>query len=121
MPPPVFLRKSAEVIENKGQESEKERQESSRARKRKEVKEIKEVEEVEELRSASFGRLSGVRIGVRRWVRGWRARREILSLCADLTLRRGRLEVGERNRGSVPISRLGYGMGYAKTTDRRDG
>ncbi len=44
MPPRVFWEKSAEVIENKGREPEKERQESLRVRKRKEVKEIEEVE-----------------------------------------------------------------------------
>ncbi len=42
--PRVFCEKSAEVIENKGQESEKERQERTRVRKRKEGKEIEEVE-----------------------------------------------------------------------------
>jgi hypothetical protein len=85
IPPPVFLQKSAEVIENKGWESENERQESLRACKRKEIKKIKEekeveetkeADEVEEQRSASFVRGSGVRIGVRRGVRGWQARRE---------------------------------------------
>ena len=44
IPPRVFCRKSAEVIENKGRESEKEHKESLRVRKRKEVKEIEEVE-----------------------------------------------------------------------------
>ncbi len=44
MPPRVFWEKSAEVIENKGRDSEKERQESLRVRKQKEVKEIEEVE-----------------------------------------------------------------------------
>jgi hypothetical protein len=44
MPPRVFCEKSAEVVENKGRESEKERQESLRVRKRKELKEIEEVE-----------------------------------------------------------------------------
>src|SRR5713101_6338631 len=53
MPPRVFCQKSAEVIENKGRESEKERQESLRVRKR---KEIKEIEEVREVRSARFVR-----------------------------------------------------------------
>ncbi len=43
MPPRVFCRKSAEVVENKGRESEKERQESLRVRKRKELKEIEEI------------------------------------------------------------------------------
>ncbi len=47
MPPPVFCRKSPEVTENKGRESEKERKERKRVRKRKEVKEIEEVQEVE--------------------------------------------------------------------------
>ena len=42
--PRVFCEKSAEVVENKGQESEKERQERTRVRKRKEGKEIEEVE-----------------------------------------------------------------------------
>src|SRR5713226_4228930 len=55
MPPRVFWEKSAEVIENKGRESEKERQESLRVRKRKEVKEIEEVREV---RSARFVRVN---------------------------------------------------------------
>jgi hypothetical protein len=41
----VFLEKSAQSIENKGRELEKERQESSRVRKRLEGKEIEEVEE----------------------------------------------------------------------------
>ena len=53
MPPRVFCRKSAEVIENKGSGCEKERQESLRVRKR---KEIKEIEEVREVRSARFVR-----------------------------------------------------------------
>jgi len=53
MPPRVFWEKSAEVIENKGRESKKERQESLRVRKR---KEIKEIEEVREVRSARFVR-----------------------------------------------------------------
>ena len=44
MPPRVFCRKSAEVIENKRGGSKKERKERSRVRKRKEVKEIEEVE-----------------------------------------------------------------------------
>ena len=51
MPPLVLLSKSAQTIENKGSECEKEVQESSRVRKRKEVKEIEEVKEV---RSARF-------------------------------------------------------------------
>src|SRR5713226_8632617 len=55
MPPRVFWEKSAEVIENKGRESEKERQESLRVRKR---KEIKEIEEVREVRSARFVRVN---------------------------------------------------------------
>jgi hypothetical protein len=38
MPPRVFCEKSAEVVENKGRESEKERKESLRVRKRKENK-----------------------------------------------------------------------------------
>ena len=53
MPPRVFCKKSAEVIENKGRESRKERKERSRVRKRKEVKEIEEVKKV---RSARFVR-----------------------------------------------------------------
>jgi hypothetical protein len=44
MPPWVFLSKSAEVVENKGRESKKERKERSRVRKRKEGKEIDEAE-----------------------------------------------------------------------------
>src|SRR5260370_21039730 len=40
MPPRVFCRKSAEVIENKGRETEKERKERSRVRNRKEAKDI---------------------------------------------------------------------------------
>ncbi len=55
-PPPVFCKKSAEVIENKGRESEKERQESLRVRKQKEVKEIEEVKEVEGKNPARFVR-----------------------------------------------------------------
>src|SRR6266851_4390545 len=45
MPPRVFCKKSAEVIENKGSGREKERKERKRVRKRKEAKEIEEVEE----------------------------------------------------------------------------
>jgi len=45
-PPPVFCKKSAEAIENKGSRREKERNEKSRARKRKEAKEIEEVREI---------------------------------------------------------------------------
>ncbi len=56
MPPRVFCQKSAEVIENKGRESEKERQESLRVRKRKEVKEIEELREFEGEDSAKFVR-----------------------------------------------------------------
>ena len=41
-PPPVFCTKSRQIIEKKGRESEKERQESSRVRKRKVVKELDE-------------------------------------------------------------------------------
>src|SRR6266851_4079433 len=52
-PSRVFCKKSAEVIENKGREPQKERQESLRVRKR---KEIKEIEEVREVRSARFVR-----------------------------------------------------------------
>jgi len=44
--PRVFWEKSAQSIENKGREVEKERQESSRVRKRLEGKEIEDVEEV---------------------------------------------------------------------------
>jgi len=51
MPPPVFLSKSAEVIEKKRRESEKKLQESLRVRKR---KELKEIEETKEVRSARF-------------------------------------------------------------------
>src|ERR1700687_2378014 len=86
MPPPVFLSKSAQVVENKGRRWEKEWQESLRARKRKEVKEIEEVREDEEKNSASSVRRSGEGIGVRRWVRGRRARRKIFSLCASSRL-----------------------------------
>ena len=64
MPPRVFWEKSAEVIENKGRESEKERQESLRVRKRKEVKEIEEVKKV---RSARFVR-DNTRNGAMDWV-----------------------------------------------------
>ena len=56
MPPRVFCRKSAEVIENKGREPEKERKERKRVRKRKEVKEIEEVREVEGENPARFVR-----------------------------------------------------------------
>src|SRR5260370_12607096 len=56
MPPRVFWEKSAEVIENKGRESEKERQESLRVRNRKEAKEIEEVREVEGGNPARFVR-----------------------------------------------------------------
>jgi len=54
MPPRVFCRKSAEVIENKGSGREKERQESLGVRKRKEIKEIEEVKEVEGADPARF-------------------------------------------------------------------
>jgi hypothetical protein len=63
----VFLSKSAEVIENKGRESEKKMQESLRVRKRKEGKEITGVKEVEVKISARFVGGSGESIGVRRW------------------------------------------------------
>src|SRR5260370_42055308 len=56
MPPRVFCRKSAEVIENKGRESRKERKERSRVRNRKEAKEIEEVKGVEGENSARFVR-----------------------------------------------------------------
>src|SRR5260370_26271374 len=56
MPPRVFWEKSAEVIENKGRESEKERKESLRVRKRKEIKEIEEVKEIEGEDPARFVR-----------------------------------------------------------------
>ncbi len=56
MPPRVFCKKSAEVIENKGREPEKERKEKSRVRKRKEAKEIEEVKEVEGEDPARFVR-----------------------------------------------------------------
>ena len=46
MPPPVFLQKSPQTIENKGRGYEKETQESSRAGKYKEVKEIAEVRQM---------------------------------------------------------------------------
>jgi len=54
--PRVFWEKSAQSIENKGRELEKERQESSRVRKRLQGKGIEEVEEVK-----GFGR--GVTLG----------------------------------------------------------
>ncbi len=56
MPPRVFCKKSAEVIENKGRESKKERKEKSRVRKRKKVKEIEEVKEAEGEDPARFVR-----------------------------------------------------------------
>ena len=46
--PPGVFEKSAQSIENKGREVEKERQESSRVRKRLEGKEIEEVELMKE-------------------------------------------------------------------------
>lgn len=49
--PPVFCRKSAQSIENKGKEIKKERQESSRVCKGLEGKEIEEVEEVRKFRT----------------------------------------------------------------------
>src|SRR5713226_5222841 len=53
MPPRVFWEKSAEVIENKGSEWEKERKERKRVRKRLEIKEIGEVKEVKEFRTGA--------------------------------------------------------------------
>ncbi len=67
MPPRVFWEKSAEVIENKGRESEKERQESLRVRKQKEVKEIEEVKELEGEDPARFVR-DNTRNGAMDWV-----------------------------------------------------
>ena len=58
---------TATVIENKGRESEKERQESLRVRKRKEIKEIEEVKEVEGADSARFVR-DNTRNGTIDWV-----------------------------------------------------
>ena len=55
-PPPVFCKKSVEVIENKGAGREKERKERSRVRKRKKVKEIEEVKKVEGENPARFVR-----------------------------------------------------------------
>jgi hypothetical protein len=52
----VFWEKSAEVIENKGSECEKERKEKSRVRNRKEAKEIEEVQEIEGGHPARFVR-----------------------------------------------------------------
>jgi hypothetical protein len=57
-PPPVFLKKRLQGIENKGEEVQKESQESSRAAKGLEGKEIEEVKEVEE-----FGLGEGERSG----------------------------------------------------------
>ncbi len=54
MPPRVFCEKSAQSIENKGREVEKERQERSRVRKRLEVREIEEGEEVKEFGSGAL-------------------------------------------------------------------
>ena len=56
MPPRVFCRKSAEVIENKGSVCEKERKEKLRVRNRKEAKEIEEVKEIEGEDPARFVR-----------------------------------------------------------------
>jgi hypothetical protein len=67
MPPRVFCRKSAEVVENKGRELKKERKESLRVRKRKEVKEIEEVKEVEGEDRARFVR-DNTRNGTIDWV-----------------------------------------------------
>ena len=54
--PPGVWEKSAQSIENKGRELEKERQESSRVRKRLEGKEIEEVELMKEFtRGALLG------------------------------------------------------------------
>jgi hypothetical protein len=68
MPPRVFCEKSAEVIENKGRESEKERQESLRVRKRKKIKEIEEVREVRSARSVlnntRNGTIDSVRLSI---------------------------------------------------------
>jgi hypothetical protein len=59
-PPPVFLQKSLQSIENKGRELGKERQESSRGGKRLEGKEIEEAEEVKEFgRGVFLGRDGG--------------------------------------------------------------
>ena len=52
----MFCKKSVEVIENKGWESENERKERKRVRKRKEVKEIEEVKDVAGEDSARFDR-----------------------------------------------------------------
>jgi hypothetical protein len=79
-PPRVFLSKSAQSIENKGCERRKKLQESSRVRNRKEVKEIREATEVKDKISVRFVGDVGEGIGVRRWVRGRWAQREILSL-----------------------------------------
>src|SRR5712692_653073 len=74
MPPRVFCRKSPatagkpEVVENKGRESEKERQESLRVRKRKKIKEIEEVREVRSARSVlnntRNGTIDSVRLSI---------------------------------------------------------
>jgi hypothetical protein len=57
-PPPVFCKKSAEAVENKGSRREKERKEKSRARKQKEAKEIEEVKEAEGEHPARFVRVN---------------------------------------------------------------
>jgi hypothetical protein len=62
-PPPVFLKKSLQSIENKGRELGKERQESLRGGKRLEGKEIEEAEEVKEFgRECCWGE-----VRVKRW------------------------------------------------------
>ena len=61
-------------------------------------------------------------IVVWRWVRGRRARREVLSRFPNLILRGGRLEMASRLEPRQRLCRgLGYASGYAGTTGRRDG
>ena len=74
--PRVLCRKSAEVVENKGRESEKERKERKRVRNPKEAKEIEEVEKFEEQRSARL-----VRDNTRNDTIGW-VRLSIVNLSA---------------------------------------
>jgi hypothetical protein len=121
MPPRLFLSKSAEVIENKGREPEKEAQESLRVRKGREVKEIEEECEAEEQTLARIVRDRGEGIVVRRLiVRGRLVWRVIFSLWVQISP-----GIKVASKGGGPLKRSfresSYGMGYARTTGRMYG